>query len=103
MTTGRIHLRRRGRGQSGALPAQLDNLGFLAQASTESQGPWDSNYQIEDTYSWFVPNRRATTTQVGFRYNYTELRRVCGQLERHVPLQHRRRVQRGRPRRILNS
>ena len=31
---------------------------FLAQASTESQGPWDSNYQIEDDYSWFVPGKK---------------------------------------------
>src|SRR5262245_32960666 len=30
---------------------QLNYTSFLAQASTESQGPWDSNYQIEDDYS----------------------------------------------------
>ena len=64
-------------GNQALCPPQLDNLGFLAQASTESQGPWDSNYQIEDTYSWFVPNKKGDhDTKVGFRYNYTELRRV---------------------------
>jgi hypothetical protein len=56
---------------------QLDYPSFLAQASTESQGPWDSNYQIEDDYSWFVPGKKGDhDMKFGFRYNYTELRRV---------------------------
>jgi hypothetical protein len=56
---------------------QLDNLSFLAQASTESQGPWDSNYQIEDDFSWFVPEKMGDhDMKFGVRYNYTELRRV---------------------------
>ncbi|HZY06660.1 MAG TPA: hypothetical protein VFE69_02905, partial [Ilumatobacteraceae bacterium] len=64
-------------GNQALCPPQLDNLGFLAQASTESQGPWDSNYQIEDTYSWFVPNKKGDhDMKFGFRYNYTELERV---------------------------
>ena len=64
-------------GNQALCPPQLDNLGFLAQASTESQGPWDSNYQIEDTYSWFVPNKKGDhDVKFGFRYNYTELERV---------------------------
>jgi hypothetical protein len=65
------------RGNQALCPPQLDNLSFLAQASTESQGPWDSNYQIEDTFSWFVPNKKGDhDVKFGFRYNYTELRRV---------------------------
>jgi carboxypeptidase family protein len=56
---------------------QLDQPSFLLQASTESQGPWDSNYQIEDDYSWFVPDKKGDhDMKFGFRYNYTELRRV---------------------------
>jgi hypothetical protein len=56
---------------------QLDNLSSLTQASTESQGPWDSNWQIEDDFSWFIPGKKGDhDTKVGFRYNYTELRRV---------------------------
>ena len=42
-----------------------------------SQGPWDSNYQIEDDYSWFVPGKKGDhELKFGARYNYTELRRV---------------------------
>src|SRR4029450_12133279 len=58
-------------------PPQLDQISFLGQASTESQGPWDSNYQIEDDYSWFIPGKRGDQDmKFGLRYNYTELRRV---------------------------
>jgi Carboxypeptidase regulatory-like domain len=64
-------------GNQGLCPPQLDYLSFLAQASTESQGPWDSNYQIEDDYSWFVPDKKGDhDLKFGVRYNYTELRRV---------------------------
>jgi hypothetical protein len=63
--------------QQSKCPPQLDHLSFLAQASTESQGPWDSNYQIEDDYSWYIPGKRgAHDLKFGVRYNYTELRRV---------------------------
>lgn len=56
---------------------QLDQLSFLGQASTEAQGPWDSNWQIEDDYSWFVPGKRGDhELKFGVRYNYTELQRV---------------------------
>jgi Carboxypeptidase regulatory-like domain len=56
---------------------QLDQIEFLGQASTESQGPWDSNYQVEDDLSWFVPGKRGDhDIKVGVRYNYTELERV---------------------------
>ena len=56
---------------------QLNYPSFLAQASTEAQGPWDSNYMLEDTYSWFVPNKHGDHDfKFGFRYNFTELRRV---------------------------
>lgn len=58
-------------------PPQLDHLSYLAQASTEAQGPWDSNWQIEDDMSWFIPGKRGDhEVKVGVRYNYTELRRV---------------------------
>ena len=58
-------------------PPQLNYLEFLAQASTESQGPWDSNYQVEDDYSWFRPGKHGDhDMKFGFRYNYTTLRRV---------------------------
>jgi Carboxypeptidase regulatory-like domain/TonB-dependent Receptor Plug Domain len=61
---------------TGCLP-QLDYLSFFAQASTEAQGPWDSNWQIEDDYSWFVPGKKGDhELKFGVRYNYTELRRV---------------------------
>lgn len=62
--------------QSGC-PPQLDNLSFLTQASTEAQGPWDDNYQIEDHFSWFVPGKKGDhELKFGARYNYTELVRV---------------------------
>jgi hypothetical protein len=64
-------------GNQALCPPQLSYVNFLAQASTESQGPWDSNYQIEDDYSWFLPNKKGEhDMKFGFRYNYTELRRV---------------------------
>jgi len=65
------------RGNQANCPPQLDYISFLAQASTESQGPWDSNYQIEDDYSWFIPGKMGDhDMKFGFRYNYTELERV---------------------------
>ncbi|MCU1385265.1 MAG: hypothetical protein JWL71_3962 [Acidobacteria bacterium] len=64
-------------GNQGLCPPQLNYLNFLAQASTESQGPWDSNYQIEDDYSWFRPGTHGDhDMKFGVRYNYTALRRV---------------------------
>ncbi len=58
-------------------PPQLAHLSFNAQASTEAQGPWDSNWQIEDDFSWFVPGKKGDhELKFGARYNYTELRRV---------------------------
>jgi len=64
-------------GNQALCPPQLDQISFLGQASTESQGPWDSNYQIEDDYSWFIPGKRGDhDMKFGARYNYTELRRV---------------------------
>lgn len=58
-------------------PPQLDQLSFLGQASTEAQGPWDSNYQIEDDLSWFVPGKKGDhELKLGARYSYTKLRRV---------------------------
>ena len=64
-------------GNQALCPPQLNYLNFLAQASTESQGPWDSNYQIEDDYSWFRPSAHGDhDMKFGVRYNYTTLRRV---------------------------
>jgi hypothetical protein len=56
---------------------QLSYLSLLTQASTENQGPWDSNWQVEDDYSWFVPGKKGDhELKFGARYNFTELRRV---------------------------
>ena len=64
-------------GDQALCPPQLSYTSFLIGASTESQGPWDSNYQIEDDYSWFLPNKKGDhDMKFGVRYNYTELRRV---------------------------
>jgi hypothetical protein len=64
-------------GNQALCPPQLDHISFLTQASTESQGPWDSNYQIEDHLSWFVPDKKGNhDLKFGARYNFSELRRV---------------------------
>ena len=64
--------------QSKCLP-QLDYLSFLAQASTEQQGPWDSNWQVEDNLSWYIPTKRGDhELKAGVRYNFTELERFSG-------------------------
>ena len=64
-------------GNQALCPPQLQHLSFLTQASTESQGPWDSNYQVEDHFSWFVPDMKgAHNFKVGSRYHFTTLRRV---------------------------
>ena len=50
---------------------------MLEAAAPESQGPWDTNYQIEDNFSWFVPGKKGDhNLKVGARFTYTELRRV---------------------------
>jgi hypothetical protein len=65
------------KGDQSKCPAQLSYPQVLSGASTEAQGPWDSNYQIEDDYSWFVPGKKGDhELKFGARYNYTELRRV---------------------------
>lgn len=65
------------RGSQAGCPPQLDYLSFRSQASTEAQGPWDSNWQVEDHFSWFVPGKRGDhELKFGARYNFTELRRV---------------------------
>ena len=65
------------KGSQALCPPQLSYPALLAQASTESQGPWDSNYQIEDDFSWFVPGKHGDHEfKFGVRYNYTELKRV---------------------------
>jgi hypothetical protein len=65
------------KGDQSKCPPQLSYNSFLGQASTEAQGPWDSNYQVEDDYSWFVPGKKGDhELKFGARYNYTELRRI---------------------------
>jgi hypothetical protein len=64
-------------GDQSLCPPQLNYLEFLGQASTESQGPWDSNYQVEDDFSLFKPSNHGDhDMKFGLRYNYTALRRV---------------------------
>ena len=64
---------------------QLNYLEYLGQASTESQGPWDSNYQIEDDYSWFLPGKHGDhDMKFGFRYNYTRCA-ACRRSTRTAP------------------
>ncbi len=56
---------------------QLNYLEQREGGSTESQGPWDTNYQVEDNFSWFVPGKKGDhNIKVGARYTYTKLRRV---------------------------
>jgi hypothetical protein len=56
---------------------QLNHLSFPVQAGIDAQGRWDSNYQVEDHFSWFVPNKKGThALKVGARFHYTELRQV---------------------------
>jgi Carboxypeptidase regulatory-like domain len=56
---------------------QLNYLEQIEGGSTESQGPWDTNYQVEDNFSWFVPGKKGDhNIKVGARYTYTKLRRV---------------------------
>lgn len=64
-------------GPQSQCPPQLSYLSFVTQASTEAQGPWDSNFQVEDDLSWFVPGKKGDhELKFGARYNYTELTRV---------------------------
>jgi hypothetical protein len=56
---------------------QLNYLEQIEGGSTESQGPWDTNYQVEDNLSWFVPGKKGDhNIKVGGRFTYTKLRRV---------------------------
>ena len=65
------------KGQQSLCPPQINYEALLGGASTEAQGPWDSNYQIEDDYSWFLPGKKGDhELKFGVRYNFTELRRV---------------------------
>ena len=78
---------------------QLAYPNFFAQASTEAQGPWDSNYLLEDNFSWFIPGKKGDhDVKFGARYNYTELQaRLADQSERHVRVQYRSAVRRRQP------
>ena len=64
-------------GNQALCPPQLDHLSFVTQSAIAAQGPWDSSFQIEDHFSWFVPNKKGTHDfKVGARFNYTEFRQV---------------------------
>jgi len=57
-------------------PPTLYQLTFFTQQSPEAQGPWDRNYQLQDVYSWFVPDMKGSHEfKVGTTYHYTILRR----------------------------
>ncbi len=75
---------------------QLDNISFLTGASTENQGPWDQNYQVEDSFSWFVPGQEGRPQLQDRRALQLDraAARLADQPERHLPLQHRSAVQR---------
>jgi hypothetical protein len=65
------------KGNQALCAPQLDYIQSLQGGSTEAQGPWDVNYQVEDSFSWFVPGKRGDhNLKFGARYNWTELRRV---------------------------
>ena len=75
---GRVQLRRGGFEQPGAVraAARQHQLPHRRQ-HRKSQGPWDQNYQVEDSLSWFVPGKKGDhNLKIGARYNWTELRRV---------------------------
>ena len=50
------------------------------------RGPWDSNYQIEDDYSWFIPGKHGRPRHEVRRslQLHRAPARVAGELERHV-------------------
>lgn len=57
-------------------PPTLYQLTFFTQQSPEAAGPWDRNYQLQDVYSWFVPDMKGNHEfKVGTTYHYTILRR----------------------------
>jgi hypothetical protein len=57
-------------------PPTLYQLTFFTQQSPEAAGPTDRNYQLQDVYSWFVPDLKGNHEfKVGTTYHYTILRR----------------------------
>ena len=63
-------------GDQSACPPTLDHLSFFNQQHPQATGPKDRNYQLEDTFSWYVPDRVGNHDfKVGTRYHYTELQR----------------------------
>ncbi len=61
-------------GNQAACPPTLDYLSFSAQAASNAFLGDDRNYQIDDTFSWFVPNRAGDHDfKFGARYHFTEL------------------------------
>jgi len=58
-------------------PPTLYQLNFFTQQSPEAAGPWDRNYQLQDVYSWFVPDMKGNHEfKAGTTYHYTILRRT---------------------------
>jgi hypothetical protein len=63
-------------GDQAACAPTLDHLSFFTQQHPQATGPKDRNYQIEDTFSWYVPDRKGNhDLKFGTRYHFTELQR----------------------------
>jgi hypothetical protein len=63
-------------GNQAACPPTLSFASFITQQNPAASGPWDRNFQAEDTLSWFIPDRKGShDVKVGARYHYTELER----------------------------
>lgn len=61
-------------GNQALCPPGLEFLSFSAQASTDALLGGDRNYQIDDTFSWFVPNKAGDHDfKFGTFYHFTVL------------------------------
>ena len=61
-----------GRNQ-GACPPTLNFNGFTDQQSSVAQARINDGYQIEDTFSWFIPGRRGDhDLKLGAQYQYSQ-------------------------------
>ncbi|MEW6320598.1 MAG: carboxypeptidase regulatory-like domain-containing protein [Acidobacteriota bacterium] len=63
-------------GSQVSLPPLLDYLSFQDQQSTRATSRLDTAYGLDDTFSWFIPNRRGDhDVKAGFQYLYSNVRR----------------------------
>lgn len=61
-------------GNQAACPTTLEYLSFTAQTASNGFIGVDRNYQIEDTFSWFMPDKAGDhDLKFGMRYHFTEL------------------------------